>query len=72
MGLITTELILGNIGTGSVVTVVVKGHKTTTASFEITLTERRNTTKVHGVESASLDGIKGTKGVTVKVEESYE
>lgn len=69
-GLITTELILGNIGTGSVLAVIVKGHKITSITFEITSAERRNSSKVHGVETASIDGIKGTSGVTVKVKES--
>lgn len=38
-GDMTTELILGNIGTGSVSAVVVKGHYSTTATLEMTSAE---------------------------------
>lgn len=69
-GVITTELISGNIGAGPVPALVVKGHKSTSMTFDITSTEWCNSSKVPGVEPAPIFGVDGTKGVTVKVEES--
>lgn len=68
LGVITTELISGNIGAGSVPALVVKGHKPASITFEITSSECCNSSKVPGVNSTSIFGMEGTKGVTVKVE----
>lgn len=63
----TTELILGNIGTVSVPAVVVKGHKSISATFESTLTECCKTSSSSGVKSESILVEKGTCGVAIWV-----